>query len=186
MGDGHALVKFAPNSSNGNAVYVQVTKLFAFQGALPSPVTGSIWVRTIEKAFAYYRTGVNTFSSLGGGSQTDVFAAIGASYAPQDSIASFFDDPATFETLADAQLSDGQAVGLITAQTTTDNIYPGHDYSLLWVRTDASGNRMYTISTPFPQDGYATVDGVFDIAETVFKANFAHFDGWTTDLQSLY
>jgi hypothetical protein len=186
MGDGHALVKFAPNSGNGNSVYVQVTKLFAFQGALPSPVTGSIWVRTLEKAFAYYRTGANTFGSLGGGSQVDVFAAIGASYAPQDSIPSFFDNLPAFETLADAQLSDGQAVGLITAQTTIDNIYPGHDYSLLWVRTDESGNRVYTISTPFPQTGYSTVNGVFDISEAVLKANFRHFDGWTTNLPLLY
>jgi len=186
MGDGHALVKFASKSPGGTPVYVQVTKLFAFQGALPSPVTGSVWVRTMEKAFAYYRTGANTFKSLGGGSQIDLFAAIGASYAAQDSIPSFFNNLPTFETLVDAQLSGGQAVGLITAQTTTDNIYAGHDYSLLWVRTDASGNRIYTITNPFPQSGYATVNGVFDISEAVFKANFVHFDGWTTNLPSLY
>jgi len=186
MADGHALVRFAPNSPDGDPVYVQVTKLFAYQGALPSPVTGSVWVKTIEKAFAYYRTGANTFKSLGGGSQIDVFAALGASYAAQDSIPSFFNDLPTFETLVDAQLSGGQAVGLITAQTTTDNIYPGHSYSLLWVRTDASGNRIYTITNPFPQAGYATMSGVFDISQAVFKANFAHFDGWTTNLQSLY
>ena len=79
MGDGTYTVDFI---ANNKPEYIRVSNDLPTQGsesyvyARPGS-TGSIWAAIMEKAYAFFRTGANTYASISSGWMGDVYTALG-------------------------------------------------------------------------------------------------------------
>ena len=75
LGDGTYAVEFY---SKGKPVFVRVNDAFSvgsfhgFKFAQPG-INGTVWAMVMEKAFAWFRTGANTYTSINVGWMSDVY-----------------------------------------------------------------------------------------------------------------
>ena len=79
MGDGTFTVQFM---SNNQPTFVRVSNAFSagpFEGLMYAHpgADGSIWAMVMEKAFAYFRTGANTYASINSGWMGEVYSDFG-------------------------------------------------------------------------------------------------------------
>jgi hypothetical protein len=160
----------------GSSVYsVRVDGDLSLGYAHPG-ASGDIWASVFEKAYAYVRSAQNSYSSLNYGSSSQTFRTLGFSTTGY-----FTFDPAA--TLA-AEISSSLAAGKATIVDTFTTIKSGapliasHSYSVVGVKTDASGNISFTLRNPWGFDGAGSDgnsgDGLVTISLAQFVANFTN------------
>lgn len=166
MGDGTYLVQFSRGNSK---VFVRV------DGQLPTLIGssleyaglgagGSIWVPIMEKAFAVYRTGANSYLSLSGGWMDEAFIAIGGTSSSVYDVA----NGTTLLSQMQRELAAGKAVAFGTGAITDGAPLLGsHAYTVEQVISDASGTPTSVVMrNPWGIDGVGN-DGSNDGYVTV-------------------
>ena len=154
LGDGTYAVQFV---RNGSPVYVRVDGDLptASWGGLyyahPGP-SGDQWVAIMEKAYAYLRTGANSYPSLDFGYMTNVYTDLGVS---SSSIALPFDQN-SFMTTVNNQLSANKPVDILTHTTILNSapLVASHCYAVISATQDASGTVWITLRNPWGIDGF--------------------------------
>ena len=104
--------------------------------------------RVRKKAFAYFRTGVNTYASISGGWMSEVYSILGVSSSNfwlNTGESAFFD-------LMQARLSQFKAVTLATS-TRPSMLVGNHAYTLVNVWKDDSGATHYVVRNPWGVSG---------------------------------
>lgn len=173
LGDGTYAVQLY---SNGQSQYYRVNNQFATPGACQTfPAfcsggdSGHLWAAVLEKAFAYFRTGANSYASLNGGNCIEVFNALNQKN-DNFSNSNYTDAPLAKALMA--KLAAGKAVALGT-MTNAANLVKDHGYSLMSV-TFVNGVGQYTVRNPwgFAGDGLENRNGIATLTFAQFCANF--------------
>jgi fibronectin type 3 domain-containing protein len=163
MGDGTYTVQFI---SNNKPVFVRVSNAFStgpfdgFKFAQPG-ADGSLWAPVMEKAWAFFRDGANTYASTNGGWMGTVYTALGVNSTTF--IPSALTQSALYNLLS-ADLATGKEVTLGTG-TTPPNLVGSHAYTLISAYTDGNGVMHYIVRNPWGvagdaienSQGYATL-----------------------------
>ncbi|MFZ4575229.1 MAG: C2 family cysteine protease [Phycisphaerales bacterium] len=172
LGDGTYVVQFTQGS---NQSYVRVSNdlptsngtnyRFAKPGA-----SGSAWVPVMEKAYAYFRTGANTYASISGGWMADVYTAFGV--ASSSFALSGLSDAALF-TMVSSALASGKAVTFGTFSSAA-TLVGGHAYTLTAVSRDANGAAVFTVRNPWGVSGTSaeSSSGYAQLTYAQMVANF--------------
>jgi hypothetical protein len=176
LGDGTYAVKFV---RNGVTSYVRVdgdlTAGWANAGlgmAYPGP-NGNLWGSIFEKAYAFFRTGANTYASLNFGYLTQTFSEMGV--APGSTVAAT--GASTILNLVNSQLAAGHAMAAMTNLIVSGApVIASHVYSIVGAYRDSAGTVMVRLRNPWGFDG-AGDDGANDSYVTIpydqFAANFS-------------
>jgi hypothetical protein len=152
LGDGTYAVRFY---RNGQSVYLRIDADLPVNGGslcyAHAGSQGQIWAPLMEKAYAFFRYGQNSYASLWGGWMSDVFQDVANSGSNTDwiSSSSSLTNLASFLT---AQLQAGHAV---TAASDSDSIGPiigDHAYMVQSVTTTDQGT-FVTVYNPWGVDG---------------------------------
>jgi fibronectin type 3 domain-containing protein len=172
MGDGTYAVQY--ESSSGSMSYIRVNNdvstygggsyVFARPGA-----SGSLWAVIMEKAFAYFRTGANTYNSINSGWMGEVYADLGVN-------STFFylssmTSSSLYSTLSTA-LAGGKEVTLGTGNAPA--LVSGHAYTLISCSVDANGVTSYVVRNPWgvSGDGLENSQGYATLSFAQMQANF--------------
>jgi hypothetical protein len=151
----------------GNQVTrVHVSADFPTWAAQPGS-DGAIWAQVIEKAYACFRTGANTYMSLNYGSS----AATAADFGVKTASALFGAAPLQTITQDIANALAGHK--LITADTwsTATALVPSHTYAITALTVDAAGTTWVTLSNPWGfDDAQVTLDA---LSANAFEINYA-------------
>lgn len=132
----------------------------------------SMWVAVVEKAFAHYRTGANSYASLNGGWSIEVNRAFGSTSAGSKSIQSYTSATALANDLF-AKWNTYQSVtigftGLKKATSTVPNLITGHMYTVARFNRDSAGNvTSIVLRNPWGVDGAGSDSNVNDGYVTV-------------------
>jgi hypothetical protein len=115
---------------------------------------GSLWVAVVEKAYAHYRTGDDTYASLSGGWMSEAMRALNVpvngdrwlgSYASATALAN--------EVFAVWSTSNAVTVGLLTVPAGCPCVQ-SHAYTVAAVNRDAAGNvTSIVLRNPWGWDG---------------------------------
>jgi Calpain family cysteine protease len=177
MGDGTYVVRFY---AGGDARYYRVSNQFASIGEgigrlyyAGYGAANTIWVPVIEKAFAYFRRGENTYASINGGSFGEVYDALGIQSSTFNP-ASYTD--AQLFTALSSRLAAGKSVAFATTLTPL-NLVQAHAYSLLSV-ANVNGVYKYTVRNPWGCKG-RNVESSTGIAVLTYAQMLANFAGGT-------
>jgi len=175
MGDGTYVVRYF--SIYSVPTYVRVSNdlpsgyfngyAYAHPGA-----DGDIWAPIMEKAYAYYRTGANTYASLNSGWMGSVYTNLGV--VNNTIFLGNYSTESTFYNMVSSALANGQAVTLGT--TTAPNLVSNHAYTLIRVYTDSTGTH-YVVRNPWGSSGDSLENsqGYATLTWSQIKANF--YDG---------
>lgn len=172
LGDGTYAVQFYAQSK---PVYVRVSNNFAagaFGGyAFAHPgANATAWAMVMEKAYAWFRSGANTYASLNSGWMGEAYNALGVANTTFNP--SNFDDSAFYATVSRA-LAGGRPVTL--AALKAPDVVNNHAYTLVSASTDAEGSNRYKVRNPWGTSGDALEDphGYATLTFTQLAANFA-------------
>lgn len=169
MGDGTYAVRF---NRNGKEVYLRLDADLPTYGAgltyaRLSP-TGETWVALVEKAYAYFRYGDNSYASIEGGWMGTVYTEVsGANYAYR-----WLDTTSTdaYNYIA-TQLAAGHAVSAASYSNATGPIVGNHAYEVKSV-----DNGYVTVYNPWGVDGTNydsnSSDGLLRLSLNTFLAKF--------------
>ncbi len=155
LGDGTYAVQFIKNNQ---PTFVRVSDDFSagyfngFKFAHPG-ANNTVWGVVMEKAFAYFRTGANTFASISAGWMGEVYSDLGVGstfFAPASS-----NDDAFFNAMS-GDLAGGKPVTLATSNSS--NLVRGHAYTLVSATRDANGVAHYVVRNPWGVSGDASED----------------------------
>jgi len=153
MGDGTYTVQF---KEGGTSEFVRVNNYFSagpFNGLLYAhPGTdGSIWAMVFEKAFAYFRTGANTYNSINSGWMGNVYSDFGI--ASTAFWPSYYTATSLYNLLA-RDLASGQEITLGT-DSNAPNLVSDHAYTLVNAYKDAQGVIHFVVRNPWGVQGDA-------------------------------
>lgn len=173
MGDGTYIVKF---TRAGSPVFVRVSNQIPtaggsnFRYARPG-AAGTVWVPIMEKAFAYFRSGANTYASINAGWMGEAYSALGV-----NSSTVWLNSSVTEQSLFTMLSSDMAAGRAVTFGTfsSSPNLVGGHAYSLVSAVRDAGGIARYTVRNPWGVSG-TSIENAGGYATLTFeqmKANF--------------
>jgi hypothetical protein len=175
LGDGTYAVEF--NRGGNNPTYLRVDGDFAGGGwggvayAHPQWGGGAIWATVFEKAYAFYRYGQNTYSSLNYGWTGAVFYDLGVP------VTSFYSGTSNLFNVLTTALANHKAVAAIT-NTSISNapIIGSHAYSVVATSVE-SGVQYVTVRNPWGVDGAGsdsnTQDGLVKITLAQFVTCFS-------------
>jgi hypothetical protein len=172
LGDGTYIVKF---TQANNAVYVRVsddlptTNGTNYRYARPG-ATGSVWAPVMEKAFAYFRTGANTYASTNAGWMGDVYTAFGVA---SSTIWLSGTNESAFYTMISGALASGKAITFGTFSS-PPKLVGGHAYTLTSVRMGSNGAAIYTVRNPWGVSG-RPAENSSGYAELTFAEMVANF-----------
>lgn len=198
---GNILTQWKSKTSGGQYSYIQVTKKFSNSYVTNSPksVWGStgVWGAALEKAFALYRSGQNSYSSINGGTIREAAQAFGftETWDYNNRQGNNWQNGVNYSILTQDQFRStmNNAVGnrqiallgsntatfpssnpLYVAQTSP--VIGGHAYTYLWVR-NTGGQNIYTVRNPWGYDPSGGVGaGVVELTESQFLAGFGYED----------
>jgi hypothetical protein len=172
LGDGTYLVQFIRENA---PVYVRVSNDIpstygtSYNFARPGS-SGTVWAPVMEKAFAYFRTGQNTYASISGGWMGDVYRAMGV----RPSTITLNGTPDAFFSMVSSAFNAGKAITFGTS-TSAPSLVRSHAYTLVGVTRDSSGVARYTIRNPWGASG-SSIENNAGIATLTFdqmRANFS-------------
>jgi hypothetical protein len=173
MGDGTYTVDF---QNNGTPTYIRVSNDLSTWGggsyvyARPG-ANGSIWGAILEKAFAYFRTGANTYNSINSGWMGDVYALFGvnSTFFYSSSVTT---DAALYSKLS-ADLSAHKEVTMGTFSS-PPQLVGGHAYTLISVTKNSAGAGQYYVRNPWgvSGDSLENSQGYATLTYAQFIANF--------------
>ena len=160
LGDGTYAVRFYDGTT---PVYLRV------DGDLPVTSSGGLayaelsdagesWVPLVEKAYAYFRYGENSYASLHGGWMTDVYRHVAGSSATYRSTTTLGDGLYSFLY---TQLASGHAITLGSRYTASTPVVPAHAYMVKEVHI-ADGQWHVTVYNPWGVDGRTWDDNYSD------------------------
>lgn len=167
MGDGTYVVGF---QQAGAAKYYRVSNDFGVGGYGPGlryayyGDSGDIWAMVLEKAFAYARSGANTYASINSGFMDSVYALFGV--GSHVDLVSTSTSESDFLGRVSTALSANRPVTLGTpSNPKAPNLVSGHAYTLVRVTTESDGSHRYVVRNPWgvkgdaleDSDGYATL-----------------------------
>ncbi len=173
MGDGTYIVKF---TRAGSPVFVRVSNQIPtaggsnFRYARPG-AAGTVWVPIMEKAFAYFRSGANTYASINAGWMGEAYSALGVNSSTVWLNSSVTEQ--SLFTMLSGDMAAGRAVTFGTFST-SPNLVGGHAYSLVSAVRDAGGVARYTVRNPWGVSGTAieNATGYATLTFEQMKANF--------------
>ncbi len=140
LGDGTFVVQFF---HNGWVNYVRVDNQFNTAFARPGS-RGTLWGLVMEKAYAYFRTGTNTYASIAAGTPNEaLWAFLMKSTTAQPG---FFNDNWLL-SLLEQDLSLGHPVIFSTSHTAT-GLIPDHAYTLIGA-AKINGVNYYWLRNPW-------------------------------------
>ena len=175
LGDGTFAVRFY---NAGQPMYVRVdadlpvvggrTLAYADLGA-----GDDLWVPLMEKAYAYYRTGANSYASIGSGWMSTVYAQITGRSATDFNMTAKTTDQSVISTITNA-LAAHKALSAGSIKT-SGPIIGSHAYMIKSIQT-ANGNTTVTLFNPWGVDGAGddgnSSDGLITIALSKMKTYF--------------
>jgi hypothetical protein len=178
LGDGTYAVQFY---RGGSAVYVRV------DGDLPTApwgglyyahpgASGNEWVAIMEKAYAYFRTGANAYSSLNSGYMTGAYSDLGVSSASIVLPA----DQNSFLSTVNTQLAANKPVDVLTHGTIINSapLIASHCYAVISATKDAGGTVWITLRNPWGFDGFNVDsnpnDGLVTVSYAALYANVTY------------
>jgi hypothetical protein len=173
LGDGTYAVEFY---NSGTPEFVRVNNSFPVGGfngyefAQPGS-NGSIWGPVMEKAFAYFRKGANTYSSIGYGSPSEAYSDLNQSSSWVNFTA--MSDNTLYNTLSN-DLASSKAVVLCTPSA-PPQLVGDHCYSLIGTQT-VGGVHEYIVRNPWGTSGDSLENshGIAYLTYAEVEANF----GW--------
>jgi hypothetical protein len=152
LGDGTYAVRYY---RNGQAVYLRIDGDLPVNGGslcyARAGSQGQIWAPLMEKAYAFFRYGQNSYTSLWGGWMADVFHDVVNSgsntlwISPSSS-------PTSIATFLSTQLQAGHAVTAGSNSNSPGPIVGNHAYMVQSVTTTAQGT-FVTVYNPWGFDG---------------------------------
>jgi hypothetical protein len=151
MGDGTYVVQF---KTNGSPTFVRVSNVFStgpvngYMFASPGS-DGSIWAPVMEKAFAYFRTGANTYNSIASGWMGEVYSDFGITYS---NILITPYNQTTLYNMLSADLNAGDPVTLGTPMSPPD-LVGDHAYTLVSISVNSNGVAHYLVRNPWGVSG---------------------------------
>lgn len=171
MGDGTYVVRFFKGSQ---AVYVRVSNDLStgpyggYEYAHPGS-SATIWAPIMEKAFAYFRSGANSYNSVDGGWMGEVYSDLGV----RSSNFWLTSTEQSFYRMVSSALAHGLAVTLGTYGMAPD-LLGSHAYTLVSASVDQAGVTSYTVRNPWGASGDALEDsrGYATLSYGQLKANF--------------
>jgi hypothetical protein len=172
LGDGTYAVQF---DRNGVKTDVRVNAVFSSAAAVMG-ASGDIWALVMEKAYAYFRTGADTYASLNNGDSGAVMGDFGLIY---NSLTPASSSATTVYNLIKSELSAGE---IVTASTGSSPpaLIGSHSYSVVSVSTDANNVMWVTLRNPWGFDGTGSDsnpnDGLVTITMAVYQANVSWMD----------
>jgi hypothetical protein len=151
LGDGTYAVQF---KRNGHDIFVRV------DGDLPTSANGqlayaglgaddSVWVAIMEKAFAYIRTTVASYSAIEAGWMTETTKLLGLSSTSNYTMAS----ASALMSKITQQLASGRAVTYATKPSVADILVGSHAYQVVSVTA-----MTVRLRNPWGTDGYSVKD----------------------------
>jgi len=174
LGDGTYAVRFY---KDGKEVYLRL------DGDLPTNSSGqlvyaraggggSIWVPLLEKAYAFFRTGSNSYTSIGSGWMSDVFPVLTGQGSTSRSVGG---TAAMVYDFLETQLNAGKAVTAANTGVTAGPIVGGHAYTVMSVQM-INGDMTVTVYNPWGYDGIAwdsnSSDGLLTLTVAQFQTYF--------------
>jgi len=172
MGDGTYTVQF---EENGTSEFVRVNNSFSagpFNGLLYAHPgsDGSIWAAVFEKAFAYFRTGANTYNSINSGWMGEVYSDFGVAstnFWPTEFTAT------SLYNLLTSDLASGHEITLGT-YSSAPNIVSDHAYTLINAYEDPNGTMHFIVRNPWGVAGDALENscGYASLTYAQLVANF--------------
>jgi len=158
LGDGTFAVQFY---QGGTPVFVRVSNNLptggfgGYEFAHPGP-NGTIWAAVIEKAFAYFRDGSNTYMSLTNGWMSEVYSDLGlgsTDYNPGS-----LDESSFYSMVANA-LASGEPVTFGTFNAPPD-LVGHHSYTLMGIVPGVvgAGPTTYLVRNPWGVSGDSMED----------------------------
>lgn len=174
MGDGTYAVRFF---DRGNEVYVRVDadlpiSSYGLTYADLSP-SGEIWVAIAEKAYAHFRSGRNSYSSLNGGWMAEPLTQITNRVSGTYWIGS---SATTLYNYLRTSLEAGHPTTIGSNYNAASPVIGSHAYTVLSVETDANG-QWVTVYNPWGVDGVSydsnRNDGVLRLPINTVLANYS-------------
>jgi hypothetical protein len=178
LGDGTYAVRFV---RNGVTSYVRVDGDLSVGNwnwglAFDTPgVNGNLWGSLFEKAYAFFRTGQNSYSSLNWGFPSQTFADLGVA---STAVGTGSGDSAILNFI-NTTLSAGRAMASTTGGAITGGapVIASHVYTVVAAYRNIAGTVLIQLRNPWGVDG-AGNDGVDDGLVTLTYAQFtANFGG---------
>lgn len=180
LGDGTYAIRFF---KSGVANYYRVDAQLPTSGSSPAYAKltrygSELWVALLEKAFAQFRYGQNSYASIEGGWMDEAYTAItGLGYS------SYSTSAYTADALAQKMQNDLLAGHALTAASAGDiaPIVGGHAYEIHAVEYDTTTGTWYvTVYNPWGVDGNAwdsnSSDGLLRLTAADFKARFSYLE----------
>lgn len=142
--------------------------------AHPSTSGGSIWAPIMEKAYAYFRTGANTFASVNWGWTGSAFSDLGV-------VTTTFSASTTASTLFSQltnALTNNKAIAVISRSAITSGapIVASHAYTIVSTSVE-NGIQYITLRNPWGYDGAGSDgnagDGLIKLTLAAFQASFS-------------
>ena len=175
LGDGTYAVEFY---KSGTPEFIRVDNRFAsgpwggYNFAHPG-TDGDIWAPVMEKAFAYFRSGANTYASISGGWPTEVYADLNQACTSADP--NTYTASALYSRYA-TELSEGKAITLCTPGT-VPNLVGDHCYTLMSVEI-VGGQYEFTVRNPWGFSG-DKLENSQGIATLTYNEVISNFDSQT-------
>ncbi|HVL12430.1 MAG TPA: C2 family cysteine protease [Gemmata sp.] len=116
---------------------------------------GSLWAAIVEKAYAHYRTGANSYASLEGGWSVEVNQAFGASSTTNNTISSYSSATALGNAMYNAWLGyNAVTIGFTSIPSGNVGLIDDHMYTVVSFTRNAAGNVTHvTLRNPWGWDG---------------------------------
>jgi len=150
LGDGTYAVRFYGSSGE---VYLRLDADLPVSGTNPAYAKlgrdGELWVPIVEKAYAYFRYGQNSYASISGGWMSTVYTQVANCTAPWRYTTGTAAD--LYSYLA-GNLAAGRAVTIGSYSNASGPIVGSHAYMVKGVTTNESGSFM-TVYNPWGYDG---------------------------------
>ena len=178
LGDGTYAVQFY---RNGSPVFVRV------DGDLPTApwgglfyahpgASGNEWSEIMEKAYAYLRSGANSYASLDNGYMTAVYSDLGVG---STSII-LPSDQNSFMATVNTQLAANKPVDVLTHGTILNSapLVSSHCYTVISATKDGNGTVWLTLRNPWGFDGFNVdsdpTDGFVTVSYAALYANVTY------------
>ena len=116
---------------------------------------GSLWAAIVEKAYAHYRSGANSYASLEGGWSVEVNRAFGSTSAVDRTISSFGSATALGNAMYNAWLGyNAVTIGFTSIPAGNVGLIDDHMYTVYSFTRNAAGNVTHvTLRNPWAWDG---------------------------------